>query len=270
MRNTTRKLRAAVMLELDMSFSFPVLECLVALPILLASLSVLQYIPGVGTTSEAVPELFNREKLFERMVGLGAYVFATNLYTFDYVVLFIVPMAVTFTLARGFENGTTRTMLSYPIGRRSFLLTRAGLIVLTTALPINAGRLFPVIVFTPPPIDVAALMTMSVSLWVLVFAICTTTVLVAVISGSMPTTAVIGCGLWFIMLYEAMAGSLSSVVRGVLNPVLIAISLEGEGATFPFFEGVTASDVATSLLAAFVIGVFSLLTAVAWFNRRGL
>lgn len=266
MRRVLRRVWAVFEIEMDISFPFPVLECLFAVPLFMASSIALQVIPTTYARSDLVPDFFQPENIMRFIDGLGIRVFAEALYSLNAIVLFIVPMIVTFNLARCFENGTMKTLLSYPIGRRKLLITKVSQVVVLVWFAIVAGLFFSVYVLTPVTNGITSFVLMSASLLALVFAATTTTVLIAVASKSTPVTAILGTGLWFSFLFLAMSGTLSSIVRGIMNPVLMAVCLEG--GALGYFSSITSADLVVSIVGTFSFGILALITSLLLFDRR--
>ena len=266
MRRALKRARAAFELEMDISFPFPVRECLFAVPLLLASSTALKVIHGTYARSDLVPEFFKPDNILRFIDTLGIRVFAESLYALNGVVLFIIPMIVTFNVARSFENGIMKTLLSYPIGRRKLLVTKVSQVVILVWSAMIAGLFFSVYAFIPVIDGLSSFVLMSVSLLALVFITTTTTVLIAVVSKSTPVTAILGVGLWVSFLFLAMSGTLSPIVRGVMNPVLMAVSLEG--GALGFFNGITSADLVVSIVGALAIGGLAFIASLILFNRR--
>ncbi|MHC4750498.1 MAG: ABC transporter permease subunit [Planctomycetota bacterium] len=266
MKRSLRRAWATFKLEIDISFPFPVLECLFVIPLYLASSIALQIIPTIYARSDLVPDFFRPEDITLYIDGIGIRVFAEALYSLNAIILFIIPMIVTFNLARNFENGMIKTLLSYPIGRRKLLITKVSQVVITVWFAIIAGLFFSVYVFTPVMNGLQSFILMSASLLALVFAATTTTVLIAIVSKSTPVTAILGSGLWFSFLFLAMSGTSSSIVRGIMNPVLMAVNLEG--GALGFFNDITSADLVVSMVGTFSFGVLALITSFILFDRR--
>ncbi len=266
MKRALKRAWAVFELEIDISFPFPVLECLFVVPLFLASSIALQVIPTTYARSDLVPDFFRPEDIMRFIDGVGIRVFAEALYSLNTIILFIIPMIVTFNLARSFENGTMKTLLSYPIGRRKLLITKVSQVVILVWFAIIAGLFFSVYVFTPVVNGIPSFVLMSASLLALVFTATTTTVLIAIASKSTPVTAILGSGLWFSFLFLAMFGTFSSIVRGIMNPVLMAVSLEG--GSLGFFNDITSADLVVSIVGTLSLGVLALIASFILFDRR--
>ncbi len=259
-----------IKLELDMSFPIPILECIVVLPLLLASYVVLQFIPGLSTISEVTPSLYDLDKIMDTMNTLGTKKYAEVLYPINTIILFIVPVLIAFSISRELETGMTRTMLSYPIKRWSYILIKILMIVAFIVIGVNAGLIFAVSALIPYGINTDALLVMFLSFLVLVIAVAATTSLIAVFSKNMLATTVLGCGLWFGLLFLAMLSDYDLVTRGIFNPVLMAISFAGEGAIYPLSSDIVIQDVFVSIGGTLAVGLIALIIAVLQFNRMGV
>ncbi len=259
-----------IKLELDKSFPVPILECIIILPLLLASYVVLQFTPGLSTRSDLVPSLYDLDKIMDTMNTLGTKKFAEVLYPINTIILFIVPVLIAFSISRELETGMTRTMLSYPIKRWYYILIKVLMLVTIIVIGVGAGLTFAVSTLIPYGANTDALLVMFLSFLVLVIAVTATTSLIAVFSKNILATTVLGCGLWFGLFFLAIYSDYDPVTRGILNPVLMAISFAGEGAIYPWFSDIVIQDVFVSIGGTLAVGLTALIIAVLQFNRMGV
>jgi len=265
MKRALKRAWAAFEIEIDISFPFPVLECLFVVPLFLASSIALQVIPTFYARSDLFPDFFRPGDIVMFIDGVGIRVFAEALYSLNAIILFIIPMIITFNLARNLENGIMKTLLSYPIGRRKLLITKVCQVVILVWFAMISGLFFSVYVFTPVMNGMPSFILMSASLLALVFAVTTTTILIAIATKSTPATAILGSGLWFSFLFLAMSRTFSSIVRGIMNPVLMAVNLEG--GALGFFTDITSADLMTSIAGTLSVGFLALIISFILFDR---
>ena len=116
MRERLSELRKLSRLELTLSYRFPAIEFLIAILVFSSGLGVL----SIGMTSIGMnldPDPYynatqTTEHYTEYMVQEKTLAYVQALATCTNVLFFLIPLFVAFTVARPFEDGTLKTILS--------------------------------------------------------------------------------------------------------------------------------------------------------------
>lgn len=261
-----KQIRTMIKLETNISYPTPVLELIVSLPFIFVSYGVLQFIIGISVPSYFVPSFLFWDKLTSTIITLGTKVYAEAIFSMCSIMLFIVPIMVTFNLARELENEITKTILSYPIKRWIYFLTKIFMIIVPIIIAINVGIGISVSVFVPFGFKIENALLMSLAFCVLIFAVAASTSLIAVFTRNLLATAVLGCGIWYGLYFLAILSDYDVVLRGVFNPALMAVSFAGEQ-VFGFIRDVTMTDFLLSISFSFLLGCAMLIIALIRFNR---
>ena len=234
-----------IRLELSTTYRFPVIEGIVAL-LLFVSLQValplamnysyLQFQPGSGWDGqEALDELKNDAQM------ISSYLPIISVYA--QLFSFLLPMLVAYSLSRGFEDGTFKTFLSYPISRVQLL----GLKITLSCFVTCAATIFAFISATalvdPEGQYKAILLPTSLTLILLVLFINLVTALMAVLSKNVVATSFAGLITCFgITAIGPLSYGLPLITRGIFNPPFLIVQLyNGKNPTLTLFDVFIAS-----------------------------
>ena len=146
-----------------------------------------------------------------------------------FLLIFLVPMVVSYTTARGFENGTVKTLLSYPISRFQFLFLKItlGIVVLGTISTMSI--MFASCITGQLTTQLSVLFAIIVGVWILIIFIVSVTTLFAIIIKNSIGASFLGSGIFFLALlsYVQIGMTLSQyshssyMIKGILNPLLL-------------------------------------------------
>ena len=266
MKNSDKNTKAIVALDWDLSFSFPTLECVVAVFIFLSV--------GICLTNQMIdpsisivhgPE-FNGTALSEYYTNLaerGAlYSFTTIISISAYIMAFAIPLLLSFSLAASFENGLLETLLSYPISRKNLLLARAGIIVAVMSVSVGLASMLSVSIFFPGLQPVSGVALMIIACIFTCLSITSGSMLLAVVSKRIGMTSAGGAGLWIAVLFMASSSPEYRVIDGIVNPIQLIVRYLNIGGV-----GVSMLDVSLGLLGALLLGLALLTTSVLVFEK---
>lgn len=234
MNEDEQNVQSIVALDWEISFSFPTLEGFVAVFILLSV--------GICMTSQmfdpsiSIRPGFNGTERLEYFIELAENEASSTLIAIftisGYILGLAIPMLMAFSLASGFESGLLETLLSYPIGRRTLLLTKVGITVILTSSLLVLTSVLSVGVFYLWLIPVVDLILLIVALLSTSLAITASAILLAVISKRVGITSA-GCGsLWTGILFVTSNDTEYNALHGILNPLQIVVKyLMGVGSS---------------------------------------
>ena len=257
-RENKEKLRAVIGLQWADSYRFPIVEVILATFLFIGFASVLaglsSYRPGLRITPGPSWNATQRLETYSRIVNEAA----TSAYAFSalncvYVLVLVVPLLVVFSVARGFEDGSHQTMLSYPIRRSTLLLTKVCSIVVLTGTSVTAALWVAVSLLSPGGSELHNLLLVTGSLWVFIFLVVSSTTLISVLSRRAMLAAFLGVSLWYGVTSLTSTPNAFLGLGGVLNPVSVANELiNGWGTEVVFADVVLctmgAAAIALSLL----------------------
>jgi ABC-type transport system involved in multi-copper enzyme maturation permease subunit len=213
-------------LERNFSYPFPVIVAIISIFIFVASYSIL----GIGLWNRNLyltPDWNSTAlsgELVESINTENAYAMINPIFDCLYIVMLLAPLLIAFNLAQGYSNGQIRTLLSYPISRRTVVLSKSGFIVLLLSLAGTIGALFSLIVFYPFSIDLYTMLILIVTFWVSTFVITATCTILAIVSRNALITAFVGVGLWEIFAPLWTQPNVHPVILYLLFPFFLAIS----------------------------------------------
>jgi ABC-type transport system involved in multi-copper enzyme maturation permease subunit len=212
MKQKLAKLMAQFQIEMRMSYRFPVIEGLAALifltPIEAAVLTWQHVSIGLDTLEYFVYAEFG----FSGM-HLGNLMFGVT-----QMLPILVPVLVSFTAAKSFEDGYIQTLLTYPVERVTVLLVKTICVIIIPAGLLTFTYLFaiPFIIPQAPLIGHVSIMLLGVWISILLFAILS--MLVAVITKKVSATAIFGLAFGIVTPILLNNPAVPNIARVVLNP----------------------------------------------------
>ena len=250
------KTRAFLSLEIKSFYRFPIVECFAGVFTLLALLNVL----SVGSVTDFdVESPANLAGFLQSAASMLLYL---SVFPFTYLLVFLVPVLVSLVIAKPFEDGTIRTILTHPIKRSSLLLTK---ILITVVLPGTATTIALLLAIQfgfgiQPSVSQVALLIGSI--WVFILSVASVTTLLSVISKKAATSATGGVVLWYSMIFLAGLYGFPETARHVINPLSAALAyvLGGDGAPL-------LADVLVGLLGALSMAFVIIVVSIALFER---
>ncbi len=265
MSEERKNLRAFVELELDCSYYFPIFESITAILLFVALVSAI----AVGNDSmlmELRPGLsWNGTMMIEHYSGFlegSVSAYAASLSGLISILILLIPMLAGFNLAKGFEDGTLQTFLTYPITRFRILILKVGTILLLTGLPATVFSLLAVHVFIPGSMQLVPILVLSVALWIFILIVTSVAVLICIVSRRAVASAAAGMMTWSAALTLVNTPGFPQSFKGVLNPVAaVAGLLTGETSTLLTW------DVAIVLMGTLLVGLVVLTLSLVAFER---
>ncbi|MBY8997821.1 MAG: hypothetical protein KGD60_08810 [Candidatus Thorarchaeota archaeon] len=260
----------SIRLERNISYPFPTIVSIVSIFIIVAAYSILgigrynmSFYLSPGWNSTAITE-----KLVESVNTVSSRAIAFPILDFVYVVVLLVPLLIAFNLAQGYSNGQMRTLLSYPIRRRTVLLLKSGLVILLVSSSGTLGVLFSLLYFFPFSISLNSFLILIATFWISVSLIASTCTLLAVVSRSARITAFVGMGLWMVALSDLSMPYTHPLLRYPLFPIQVAVSYIDSSVSVFFREQTTLFDVIFGSGSALILSVALLILSVFIFKRQ--
>ncbi|MFO7837092.1 MAG: hypothetical protein R6V83_10565 [Candidatus Thorarchaeota archaeon] len=260
----------SIRLERDMSYPFPAIVGILSIFLFAAAYSML----GVGVSNRYVylSPGCNSTAISEEMVSS---VDATNtiatvypIINCIYVVMLVAPLLIAFNLAQGYNNGQMRTLLSYPIKRRTVLFLKNGSVIFLMFSSGIIGTFFSWVFYFPFSIDLYSVMILIMTYGITVLAICSTCTLLAVLSRSARITAFVGVGAWMIVYTTFVTAVTHSPAAFLLFPLHLGITHISHGGPPYYYEETELFNVLLGSGITLVLVIVVLILSVIIIERQ--
>lgn len=255
-------LQAILELELDSVYRSPICEAIVAV-ILFVSLSggisqgKTSVLMDIGPEmSWNTPEMINKYLGFlDRFVAAYAAVLTETLS----IVVLLVPILIGMSVARAFEDGTLRTLLTYPIHRSSILSIKLGTALLLTAVPATLASLFAVYIYVPGTWSLIPLLLLTFGFWLLILLVSSIALLYCVLTRRFLVGTAGGIITGYGILTATAVSGFPQTLGYVLNPLVAVTEFLSGGILVPqslcTAVGLTiAMSIALLILSSMVFG----------------
>jgi ABC-type transport system involved in multi-copper enzyme maturation permease subunit len=258
--------RAIIELEVETSYRFPIVETVVAIIVFVGLVGAASYsnramtialVPGQSWNGTEASHIYSS---FLEQTSTSAYMFSLTSYAG--ILVFLIPFLVAFTTARGFEDGTLQTILSYPVSRSKLLLSRFVLTATIVGVPATLAPLTVVYGFIPGPKNIEAILMLAAALWAVVILMTSMTMLVSVVLRGTLVTALTGVVLWSAVAVLTFMPGFPALISGILNPMHIV-----QRYMIGIPEGPFLTDVAIALAGCVIFGIVALVASLGLFSR---
>ncbi|MGD2072355.1 MAG: ABC transporter permease subunit [Candidatus Thorarchaeota archaeon] len=269
MNRFLKRVRAIFELELDVSFPFPSAEAIFITLTILTSFLIIQQGFKIGFTIFPTSHWmvqFELDRVMEYVSHADLYSLSMPLINLIVLLMALIPLLSAFRVAGQLENDMFRIILSYPIKRRHLLIFKGIQITLLTCVPITIGVLFILLLFNSMSIGISGIVVLM-AFWSLFFAILSSSFLLSIITRSSAKSAIGGMAVWFTLLIVALFTHLPTVLRGILNPVNLAMYFFTGMNVYGYqFEEVVFLDILVSIIGTFLLGFITFLLSIRLFE----
>ena len=167
------------------------------------------------------------------------------------VIMFIMPLVIAFTTARSFEDGSLRTLLSYPVERTHLLLMRILLALLIIGGISTLSVLLAQFLMVPAAIDIGVFLSYFGIFYLAIILVIASISLLAIVTKRTMATAVGGVAAWYsLLIFSSSSASLRNI-SWIMNPIYMFSQYLGGNETAPMLGDVL-----------FTIGVMSVMVVV--------
>ncbi len=265
---TSRYLKKLLFLEITTSYSFPMIIGFFGIICILTGLSAMNigFVPLLfGWDSE---EPFNGVEDVQRYLGDFSFrrgLILSESFTYSLLALsFLIPLIIAFNLSRMLEDGTMRTILSYPVERTRYLTIKISLVTTLLYILVLSSTIFWMYFWYPLGIGVDNMTLLLASSFVTLLMIVSSTTFLAVLTKNMFRTAIIGASFWGSISYliETTTDAVPFVIVQLVSPFrVLKIYLAG------YIMDINLIDVYLSLAGSVFISLVFMLLAVIIFRR---
>ena len=265
MKNPLRGLNTWVRLEIETSY--PMILIYGTSAILIYIVLILAFTPFLRGFAFIIPfgHLSGNTELLENFF---ANIETTSLQTAGasingliQVLIFLVPMLVAFSISKGFEDGTLRTFLSYPIGRTRILAIKAGFAIALVGVPVSLALLSTQLLLVPANTLSIDLLLLVLSFWLFILLIGSICTLLSVAFKRVSLASITGVGLGYAILVMTRSGLEGyESFFGVFNPIDITIR-------FVFGYDTVAVDPAFSYVFNVLLSLIAFTLSIVLFRR---
>ncbi|MHA1927903.1 MAG: ABC transporter permease [Candidatus Thorarchaeota archaeon] len=237
-------------LELSLSYRSPILEGVFGIFFLLVFMKSLQW--SILMQYEAGYS----NQFFEHETGRVLF---SGLYSFSSLLPLLISLIAAITLAKPFEDGMIKTILTYPLSRSTVFLGKILLVVLvfwTAVATSYLASVFLVLPYLATPLTLALIL---LGIFVNIIVVVSFIALIAFISRRTSITALFGLGFWF------LAPSIFVTTPVEITTMFLPIFSLGR-----FFQGESAftyEAVTSGFLMGFIFALVLLLISFEYFRR---
>lgn len=255
--------------ELDMHYNFPWLEGITGIFLTIGTLFAIGNL-GARIHLDISPDpMFHGSQAIEAYLGILKSSTMLSIYSaFNAsaaVLAFILPLMMAFSFAESFQSGFIKTMLSYPISRTQFLITKVGILIMVTATTATLCCIIPILLMSPGPKDFNGILMVTFAFWFISFLIATTALFISVVTKSTLFTSMATAGGWLLFLFVSASQPPDSALRGLLNPLLLVTDyLTGAN------PNLQLSDVSGILCLYALLGIIALVLSHLIFIRSDI
>lgn len=256
-------LQAIMKLELDCVYRSPICETIVAV-ILFVSLVVAISQGSAGVImdlSSLVPwntiEIINR---YYGFVDRFAPAYAAVLLGTASIDVLLVPVLTGLSIARALEDGTLRTLLTYPASRSSVLSIKLCAVLLMTGVPTTIASLFAVYIFVPSTWSLIPLLLLTFGFWLLILLVSSVALLCCVLTRRFLVGTAGGIIAGYGIFTVTAVAEFPQTLGYVLNPLM---------AVTEFLSGETlmAQSLCTAVILTVVMSIALFILSTVVFGR---
>lgn len=222
-KNRRREWLDVTRLEAGHSYRFPLVEFITVL-ILYISFSAVYQIATMTHSMDTRPgPMWNGTSQIESILSyestVSTFVFSRALEQLWMTLLFIAPMLIGFTTARAFEDGSLRTLLSYPVKRSHLMLMRILIPVLIFGTITTLSILLGLILLLPVQLDLGSILLLTGTYWLANLLLTSSVVFLSVVTKRMVIAAISGVAAWYGLLTLSYMPNVPAIVSWISNPV---------------------------------------------------
>jgi hypothetical protein len=250
-RGAVERIRSLVHIQLSTIYRFPVLELLIAF-FFAISLN--------GVSAGLHPDtLIPQEDPLVWGVSNSVGILSVTVNQFTVILTFLTPMLVAFTIAKPFEDGSFRTLLSYPLTRFSLFSVNTILPIVLLGCLVNISVVVAILLFSYSFIEVSAILLSIASVFLYSFILGTFSTAIAVISRSTAVTSIGSIGVWF---------TLYSIAPILKNVTLAYVFVQPISSLGDYFNDlIVLSDIASGFLLIIVASILLFFISYLVLNR---
>lgn len=258
MKKMFKKALGLLRLEAGSSYRFPIVEALTAICVFIAFNNALSAGFPVGFRVEMPEDLL---PVLEQQVSA---IVRRTIGAFAYLLVFVVPMITSFTVAKCFEDGTFQTLLTYPTKRSTVLGTKVSIALLLPATMSTLAATSAIYLTSPLEPHIDEIILLNAALWLFVLLLTSVTTLMSIVLRRAAASAIGGAGLWFSVATLMDSGGVSGIAKSLLLPLSAA-------SNFILQEGaITITSLLVGFAGSLVITAVSFALSFLLFERSEL
>jgi hypothetical protein len=214
-----RRLQGWAELEIGSNYATPVLEGL---------LSLLVFVSFFGVTSMvhnlAIPigSDLPTSVVSESLQHASSLAYLQSITMSGQLMIFLLTMLISRTLARGFEEGLFTTYLSYPVSRSRLFTLKVGIPVMIVGLTTTLASIVANWLFFSSAGNIYTVLLITGAFWLQIVLIATSVALLALATKSVFSSTAIGIGIWYFLLFLMQSFNwIPIALRGITSPIMI-------------------------------------------------
>ncbi|MHA1956789.1 MAG: hypothetical protein ACW968_07660 [Candidatus Thorarchaeota archaeon] len=251
MKRRIMKLQSLLHIHFATIFRFPIVELLIAV------FFIISFNNGLGGSPS--PNLYLDEDVSETLSDMNLNLVTTTFSVFKYIIIFITPMFIAFTIAKGFESGRYGVIMTYPLRRWFVLVVDLFIVIFVLVISASSAAISASLLIGSPTVRISEMILFSIALWLAFVTVASTTAAIAVISKNTAATTVGGIGLWFTLTTVVNEANVPSMIKTIIDPL-------GGVRKFLISESMTYFDLVCGFVFGGVIAITALLISLMIFR----
>ncbi|MBY8998201.1 MAG: hypothetical protein KGD60_10740 [Candidatus Thorarchaeota archaeon] len=265
MRLNLKRFKSILLLELDTNYSFPLLEIIVSLLVVLSFYfmagGAFYAFFGIPHLVQSGPEIIVFFEEWTRTHAIRTLQGAS--YDISFILAFFIPVLTALTFGRDMDTGTFRTFLSYPISRHQLFLAKEFLILVVISGTTSISYFVALLSFEPNLNSPGLILLFLVTQWTPAILVSLATILIAVLSKSLSASLFGGVALSFgMMISPFLFRSMDTLLVAILNPVMAVSTYIFEDYSISILQSLSVG-----IVASLAISVLLLIVTLKQINR---
>ncbi len=253
MKSKARNIWAGFVFEIEATYGYNFLEAIAGF-ILLFCIVIVKNATwikfGIRIPSDPAWNATESYENYVELIGESAVsVYSISSFGMISLVAFILPILVMFSIARGFEDGSLQTRLSYPIGRSRLLLTKVVAALGLFGSLTSISMFLAVTIISPGTPRVDHVLLILGALWAFMLLVIASSTLIALLVKRQLVGVLIGVAFWLGIGVMGVLPDIFTPLENLLNPMTPI--------TY-FFNTPWMTDVLFNELVVYVIGTIAL------------
>ena len=267
MKNKASNIWAGFVFELEATYGYNLIEVIAGFLLFVCitlaknatSISLGIWIPSDPTWDAAEAYEHYNELLGEAAVR----VYSTSAFGLSVIVAFVLPVLVMFSIARGFEDGSLQTHLSYPIGRSRLLLTKVNAALGMFGLMTSMSMCLAVSILSPGVPRVEHVLLILSSLWAFMLLVITSSALIALLVKRSLVGVLVGVAFWLGIGVMGVLPDIFTPLENLLNPM----SRINDFFNFSWMTEVLFTELAMNVIGTIALALSLLMICIVYFEQ---
>jgi len=265
--NKTRNIWAGLVFEIEATYGYNLLEAIAGFILFFCIVLVKNatWIKlGIRIPSDPAWNAIEAYEFYVERIGESAVsVYSISALGISSIVAFVLPILVMFSIARGFEDGSLQTRLSYPIGRSRLLLTKVVAALGLFGSMTSVSMFLAVSIISPGTPRVDHVLLILGALWAFMLLVIASSTLIALLVKRQLVGVLIGVALWLGIGVMRVLPDIFVPLENLLNPMTPIY----EFFNFPWMTDILFSDLVIYVIGTIALALSLLMICIVYFEK---